>query len=351
MIDHPLLVCLIEMSATELPSQFGLDKKRTSKMTSFRAKTQGDVPDLLPQNEDLSLRTDQDWMRLREDLKLSVATLKKRYPAEWNSYCAMRGRAKTTRAVIAPVFRSFKGFLSAVGPCPGLGYTIDRIDARDPEYAPEKVRWASKVTQANNRTNTVMLTGPGGRVRSISEWAKVTRQKQDTLRKRHGRGWSDLEVISGQRGNSQPATVRTATGKWPAVVKDPGEFEKAWQAWTALSYYRNISRRAFFVWVATNIQRERLSALEQRFPDQIGECADPGSVPCPPLTDDAEYQRHVRLSRAVHDIRQDLSKVESESVEQLQRSERSLTSPEAILDRAAERRAEARVARSYSPPW
>ncbi len=45
--------------------------------------------------------------------------------------------------------RDFPAFLAYIGPCPGPGFTVDRIDP-DGHYEPGNVRWADKKTQARN---------------------------------------------------------------------------------------------------------------------------------------------------------------------------------------------------------
>ena len=260
------------------------------------------VTDLFPQNPSPSDDFDSRQRQLSRDVRhLRRKDLIQRYPAEWNCFRGMKGRARTGAAVVDPSLALFKDFLSVLGPCPAPGWTVDRIDPFDPEYAPGKVRWASKVTQANNRTNTMMLTGSDGRVRPIAEWARVTRQKPDTLRKRYERGWTDIEIIAGKRslihgdGDANDNVPTRRTGKWQPIFADERKWEAAWKALTAQPHYKSLTRDQFMLWVLTNECRYRLGRLERRFPEQIGEGADPDYGPKPPLTDDPQYQWFIQV--------------------------------------------------------
>lgn len=51
---------------------------------------------------------------------------------------------------VCPEWASYEKFAADVGPHPGPGWTIDRID-NDKGYMPGNVRWATRLTQSRNR--------------------------------------------------------------------------------------------------------------------------------------------------------------------------------------------------------
>lgn len=81
---------------------------------------------------------------------------------------------------------SFENFLADMGPRPGPGYSIDRIN-NDGPYSPENCRWATKVEQNRNRRNTVRVMF-NGRERTLGEVAEETGIKITVLSARYHAG-------------------------------------------------------------------------------------------------------------------------------------------------------------------
>ena len=82
---------------------------------------------------------------------------------------------------------SFENFLQDMGKKPTINHTLDRIDP-DGNYCPENCRWATQLEQANNRTNTRMVTH-NGETKSLGDWSRELGVKYFTLYsrlKRHG---------------------------------------------------------------------------------------------------------------------------------------------------------------------
>lgn len=148
----------------------------------------------------------EEWRRKVSGM--TVRALREKYPGEATTHARILASAKRGECEVHLDFRSLKTFLLHVGPKGDPSRTLDRRDPTDPEYAPGKVRWATPREQANNRSCTITLRGPDGRVLPLTEWAKITGQNPDTMRKRLARGgWMEEEIVAGKRGasNARPA--------------------------------------------------------------------------------------------------------------------------------------------------
>lgn len=226
-----------------------------------------------------------------------------RFPGEFQSYRAMRARERRGTAMVDAALRTFAGFLSCLGPRPYLSATVDRIDNANRRYEPGNVQWASKTEQANNRSNTKFLRGKDGRARPLTEWARLTAQKPDTMRKRSDRDWSDDEVITGVRKKPAVSTRKAPKADesveklWPVEVAGyADDWERWWLAWNKLwGSGASTTRAVFFVWVATNRARLYEKQLAERYPDYIGETANPELEITDTIKDDATYLRLMAL--------------------------------------------------------
>lgn len=69
----------------------------------------------------------------------------------------------------APAWESFENFLADMGERPP-NTTLDRID-NDGDYAPGNCRWATGLTQGNNRSNNRRYTHNGSTL-TVAEWAR-----------------------------------------------------------------------------------------------------------------------------------------------------------------------------------
>lgn len=83
-------------------------------------------------------------------------------------------------------------FVEYMGPRP-KGYSLDRID-NDKGYEPGNVRWASKTTQATNRSSTKFLT-LAGLTLSLKEWSHRLGAASQTIYSRSAVNWSTERIL------------------------------------------------------------------------------------------------------------------------------------------------------------
>lgn len=178
-----------------------------------------------------------------------VMALRARYRAEASSHRNMKQRAKEHGKIVSPAISEFRDFLLLIGPMPAPGMTLDRIDNDDPEYAPGKVRWATKKVQNNNKSDTrVYILSANGMKFTASQLAKHFGLTTDAIRKRGDRGWTDDEIILGRRAKTiEPVQKPKSSGyipepstKFPAGLYDRDQLAQLNRSEARLSDLRAI---------------------------------------------------------------------------------------------------------------
>jgi len=96
---------------------------------------------------------------------------------------------------VCPQWRhDFMAFFRDIGPRPGPGYSLDRID-NDGNYEPGNVRWATIQQQVENSSAVRLLTHAGLSL-SVSEWARRVGFSREAVNARLRAGWSVEDALT-----------------------------------------------------------------------------------------------------------------------------------------------------------
>lgn len=93
-------------------------------------------------------------------------------------------------------------FFQHVGPRPGPGYSLDRID-NDGNYEPGNVRWATQQAQLRNQRRSVFVEWRGER-KTVAEWAERAGMPGNLLSLRLNRGWPMERAMTSTRRSPKP---------------------------------------------------------------------------------------------------------------------------------------------------
>lgn len=103
-------------------------------------------------------------------------------------------RYSTRGIVVCDSWReSFAAFYADMGDAP-KGTTLDRID-NNLGYSKENCRWADMTVQGNNRGNNISITF-AGKTMNLSQWARETGIRPNTLHRRLTSGWSVERMLT-----------------------------------------------------------------------------------------------------------------------------------------------------------
>jgi len=134
---------------------------------------------------------------------------------EYQAWLGMRARCNRPRHPAYPDYggrgikvcaawnAAFLPFLAVVGPSPGKGYSLGRIN-NDGDYEPGNVAWQHYTEQNRNKRDT-WLVEFGGRRECVAQWERLTGL---SVRARLTAGWSIEEAL----------TIPKATNKTPAAL-------------------------------------------------------------------------------------------------------------------------------------
>lgn len=124
---------------------------------------------------------------------------------EYNSYNAMKSRCLNPSdkrylryggrgiSICDRWLESFTNFIEDMGMQPSRNHSIERVD-RDKGYAPGNCIWATKVEQANNKSNNTQIE-IDGRTQTMTQWSGESGVNRTVILRRMQRGLTGSSLI------------------------------------------------------------------------------------------------------------------------------------------------------------
>lgn len=168
---------LFALRGATAPSQLGLGVRRTWEGLDHEQPAVRYAGHCLMRTHGMSSRPEyRAWIRMWQRVKARPT-----HP-DYKTYVLNNVR-------VAARWSSFESFFVDMGPRPSACHSLDRYPDPRGNYAPGNVRWATQREQQNNKRNNHRVTFDGLCL-TLSEWARRTRIRKDTLRLRLEKGWS-----------------------------------------------------------------------------------------------------------------------------------------------------------------
>jgi hypothetical protein len=95
-----------------------------------------------------------------------------------------------------PEWRSFEAFYVELGPRPGPGFSLERIN-NDLPYGPGNCRWATSKEQSRNMVTNVWVTTPDGQRLCLTDACKLIGLSRGMVKTRRYRGQTLEEASNG----------------------------------------------------------------------------------------------------------------------------------------------------------